>query len=210
MRTPFTRRAALAGVLPALAAIAARQRHKASHGRRRRAGGPSRRRAIRARARDEGRPRHARCRAGPIFETRANISNPHTRRAYENAVKDFMRFAGIRRPEEFRVVTRGASDRLARRAAPASSAARPSDTVWRRSPRCSSISARRMPSPTIRPKASSGRRPRAAKARRLRSAIIRRTSCSRRPARTPSRASVIVRSCRSCCSRPCAARNDAS
>jgi integrase/recombinase XerD len=37
---------------------------------------------------------------------RANISNPHTRRAYENAVKDFMRFAGIRRPEEFRTVTR--------------------------------------------------------------------------------------------------------
>jgi integrase/recombinase XerD len=28
------------------------------------------------------------------------------RRAYENAVKDFMRFAGIRRPEEFRTVTR--------------------------------------------------------------------------------------------------------
>jgi integrase/recombinase XerD len=36
----------------------------------------------------------------------ANISNPHTRRSYENAVKDFMRFAGIRRPEEFRTVTR--------------------------------------------------------------------------------------------------------
>ena len=42
----------------------------------------------------------------PEVEWFANISNPHTRRAYENAVKDFMRFAGIRRPEEFRTVTR--------------------------------------------------------------------------------------------------------
>ena len=31
---------------------------------------------------------------------------PSTRRAYENAVRDFMRFAGIVRPEEFRTVTR--------------------------------------------------------------------------------------------------------
>src|SRR5271155_793865 len=43
----------------------------------------------------------------PEVEWFANISNHHTRRAYENAVKDFMRFAGIRRPEEFRTVTRG-------------------------------------------------------------------------------------------------------
>ena len=42
----------------------------------------------------------------PEVEWFANISNRHTRRAYENAVKDFMRFAGIRRPEEFRIVTR--------------------------------------------------------------------------------------------------------
>ena len=42
----------------------------------------------------------------PEVEWFANLSNPHTRRAYENAVKDFMRFAGIRRPEEFRIVTR--------------------------------------------------------------------------------------------------------
>ena len=42
----------------------------------------------------------------PEVEWFANISNPHTRRAYENAVKDFMRFAGIFRPEEFRTVTR--------------------------------------------------------------------------------------------------------
>src|SRR6204780_1131046 len=42
----------------------------------------------------------------PEVEWFANLSNPHTRRAYENAVKDFMRFAGIFRPEEFRSVTR--------------------------------------------------------------------------------------------------------
>jgi integrase/recombinase XerD len=36
----------------------------------------------------------------------ANLSNPSTRRAYENAVRDFMRFTGIARPEEFRTVTR--------------------------------------------------------------------------------------------------------
>src|SRR6204780_5588018 len=42
----------------------------------------------------------------PEVEWFANISNAHTRRSYENAVKDFMRFAGVRRPEEFRIVTR--------------------------------------------------------------------------------------------------------
>ncbi len=42
----------------------------------------------------------------PEVEWFANLSNPHTRRAYENAVGDFMRFVGIARPEEFRSVTR--------------------------------------------------------------------------------------------------------
>jgi integrase/recombinase XerD len=42
----------------------------------------------------------------PEVEWFANLSNPHTRRVYENAVKDFMRFTGIVRPEEFRIVTR--------------------------------------------------------------------------------------------------------
>ena len=42
----------------------------------------------------------------PEVEWFANISNAHTRRAYENAVRDFMGFAGIRRPEEFRAVMR--------------------------------------------------------------------------------------------------------
>lgn len=42
----------------------------------------------------------------PEIEWFANLTNPGTRRVYENAVKDFMRFTGIQRPEEFRIVTR--------------------------------------------------------------------------------------------------------
>ena len=42
----------------------------------------------------------------PEVEWFANLTNPQTRRAYEHAVKDFMRFAGIVRAEEFRAVTR--------------------------------------------------------------------------------------------------------
>ncbi len=42
----------------------------------------------------------------PEVEWFANLSNSSTRRAYENAVRDFMRFTGIARPEEFRTVTR--------------------------------------------------------------------------------------------------------
>ena len=42
----------------------------------------------------------------PEVEWFANLTNAHTHRAYENAVNDFMRFAGIERPEEFRSVTR--------------------------------------------------------------------------------------------------------
>ena len=36
----------------------------------------------------------------------ANLSNPSTRRAYEDAIRDFMRFTGIAWPQEFRTVTR--------------------------------------------------------------------------------------------------------
>lgn len=42
----------------------------------------------------------------PEVEWFANLSNPSTRRAYEHAVGDFMRFVGIGLPEEFRTVTR--------------------------------------------------------------------------------------------------------
>ena len=37
----------------------------------------------------------------PEVEWFANISNPHTRRAYENAVKDFMRFAAFSARKNF-------------------------------------------------------------------------------------------------------------
>jgi site-specific recombinase XerD len=42
----------------------------------------------------------------PEVEWFANITNPNTRRAYQNAVQDFMRFTGIVKPEEFRTVAR--------------------------------------------------------------------------------------------------------
>jgi len=42
----------------------------------------------------------------PEIEWFANLGSKATRRAYENAIRDFMQFAGIRRPEEFRGVTR--------------------------------------------------------------------------------------------------------
>jgi site-specific recombinase XerD len=42
----------------------------------------------------------------PEVEWFRNLGNAHTERAYRNAIKDFMRFTGIRRPEEFRTVTR--------------------------------------------------------------------------------------------------------
>lgn len=37
----------------------------------------------------------------------ANLGNPCTRRAYENALQDFMRFTGVTQAQEFRQVTRG-------------------------------------------------------------------------------------------------------
>src|SRR5580698_6943789 len=42
----------------------------------------------------------------PEVEWFANLTNRHTRRAYQHAITDFMRFTGIARPEEFRTVTR--------------------------------------------------------------------------------------------------------
>jgi integrase/recombinase XerD len=42
----------------------------------------------------------------PEVEWFANLTNPQTRRAYETALRDFIRFTGIARPEEFRTVTR--------------------------------------------------------------------------------------------------------
>ena len=42
----------------------------------------------------------------PEIEWFANLGNQSTRRAYQNALQDFMRFTGIVRPDEFRSVTR--------------------------------------------------------------------------------------------------------
>jgi site-specific recombinase XerD len=42
----------------------------------------------------------------PEAEWFANLDNPRTRRAYQGDIRDFMRFAGIQRPESFRIVTR--------------------------------------------------------------------------------------------------------
>ena len=42
----------------------------------------------------------------PELEWFANLGNKATRRAYENALQDFMHFTGIAQPAEFRVVTR--------------------------------------------------------------------------------------------------------
>lgn len=42
----------------------------------------------------------------PELEWFANITNANTQRAYQNALDDFMTFAGIAKPEQFRTVTR--------------------------------------------------------------------------------------------------------
>jgi len=42
----------------------------------------------------------------PEVEWFTNITNPQTRRAYHNGLKDFMRFARITNPAVFQVVTR--------------------------------------------------------------------------------------------------------
>jgi len=42
----------------------------------------------------------------PEVEWFRNLKNASTERAYRNAIRDFMRFTGIARPEEFRIVTR--------------------------------------------------------------------------------------------------------
>jgi integrase/recombinase XerD len=55
----------------------------------------------------------------PAVEWFANLNNPRTRRGYENVIREFMRFTGIVRPEEFHTVTRAHiiawRDELARR-----------------------------------------------------------------------------------------------
>ena len=42
----------------------------------------------------------------PEIEWFANLTNANTRRAYRQDIEDFMAFAGLRQPEQFRDVTR--------------------------------------------------------------------------------------------------------
>jgi site-specific recombinase XerD len=42
----------------------------------------------------------------PESEWFANLNSPGTRRMYQMAIREFMRFTGIVRPEEFRQITR--------------------------------------------------------------------------------------------------------
>ena len=91
----------------------------------------------------------------PKVEWFANLTNPQTRNAYEHAVGDFMRFAGIARLEEFRAVARAHviawRDQLVGRGLGGS-------TVRHRlaslAP-CSNTSVARTPSPTTRSRACS-------------------------------------------------------
>ena len=42
----------------------------------------------------------------PEIEWFANLTNANTRRAYQQAIEDFMAFTGLRQPEQFCEVTR--------------------------------------------------------------------------------------------------------
>ena len=104
-----------------------------------------------------------------------------------------------------------ASHRLARRAGAARAwRQRRSGTGWRRSLRCSNISATRTPSPITRSKASSGQGRKAAKARPRRSAIIRRASCWTRRRRHNQEQARPRHPLHAAVSRACGARNCAS
>ena len=147
----------------------------------------------------------------PEVEWFANISNPHTRRAYENAVKDFMRFAGIRPAGGISHRDARASDRLARRAAPARPRRRDDPApagLAGLAVRISLREERRHPQPGQRRRAAEDRK------RRRQDAGDRRSSGAR-PARradrtTRSRAGATAPFCRRCCSTRCGARSCAS
>ena len=80
-----------------------------------------------------------------VIEWFANIDNPQTRRAYRNALEDFMKFTGIERPDEFREISRAHiiawRDDLKYREL----SGRRSGIAWLRYPHCSNICATRMP-----------------------------------------------------------------
>jgi len=152
----------------------------------------------------------------PEIEWFANIRNRGTKRAYENAIHDFMRFTGIARPEKFRTVTRAHviawRDDLALREDIQSGA-----TVRHRLAALSSLFEYLCEKNAVTHNPVKGvKRPRAAKARRRRSATTRPAICSRRlartprPARKPSRRSATAPSCRHCSFTHCGARSCAS
>ena len=135
---------------------------------------------------------------------------PHTRRAYENAVKDFMRFTGIVRPEEFRTVTRAHiiawRDELARRGLGGSTIRhRLASLASLFEYLCEKNAVTHNPVKGVeRPKTESGEGKTPAlgdhQARKLLAA----------PEDDTSRASATAPFCRRCCSTRCGARNCAS
>jgi integrase/recombinase XerD len=155
----------------------------------------------------------------PEAEWFANIKNKSTKRAYENAIRDFIRFTGIAQPEEFRTVTRAHviawRDDLERReiGSPDNRRTPEGATIRHRLAALSSLFEYLCDKNAVTHnpvKASSGPRPRAVKAKHRRSAITRRANCSARPARRPSRRSATAPSCRCCYSTHCGAGNCAS
>jgi hypothetical protein len=143
----------------------------------------------------------------PEVEWFRNLKNANTERAYRNAIQDFMRFTGIARPEEFRIVTRAhviewRKDLKRREIGRVADKRNPTGATIRH--RLAALVALRISLREERGQPQSGQRrqaaerPRAAKARRRRSAIIRPASCSPHPAINASRTSVIAPPCRRC------------
>jgi len=86
----------------------------------------------------------------PELEWFANITNPRTRRAYPQDVRDFTAFVGIARPEAFRTVTRAHLIACGRIWKPEIWRRRPSVASWPRWRRCSTICASTTRCRTIR------------------------------------------------------------
>jgi hypothetical protein len=120
----------------------------------------------------------------PETEWFANIKNPHTKRAYKNAVADFMRFTG--RSEEFRIITRAhviawRIDLEHREIGPRTNKRTPEGATIRHRlaalSSSSNVCATKTPSATTRSKASNGQRPTPAKEKRRHWATIMPASC---------------------------------
>jgi integrase/recombinase XerD len=146
----------------------------------------------------------------PEVEWFANIRNKSTRRAYENAIQDFMGFTGIGRPEKFRTVTRAHviawRDDLARRELGGA-------TVRHRLAALSSLFEYLCEKNAVTHNPVKGvKRPRMRVAREKRRplATIRPVNCSRRRIVIASRTSAIGPSCRRFSITRCGARSCAS